>query len=76
MRAAVVLPAGEDMNEWLAVHSMESTPFARVVCHPNIIIYDVSCTAVDFYNEVSLLYGTINDFCTPESCPTMSAGAE
>ncbi|RYG52048.1 hypothetical protein EON66_10145 [archaeon] len=30
--------------------------------------------AVDFYNEVSLLYGTVSDFCTAETCPTMSAG--
>lgn len=29
---------------------------------------------VDFYNEVSLLYGTVSDFCTAETCPTMSAG--
>ena len=52
VRSAVALPDGEDLNEWLAVHT------------------------VDFYNEVSLLYGTISDFCTPESCPTMSAGPE
>jgi MOB kinase activator 1 len=31
---------------------------------------------VDFYNEISLLYGTISDFCTPETCPTMSAGTK
>lgn len=30
--------------------------------------------AVDFFNEVNLLYGTIIEFCTPESCPKMSAG--
>lgn len=30
---------------------------------------------VDFYNEISLLYGTVSDFCTPESCPSMTAGA-
>jgi len=50
MRAAVVLPQGEDLNEWLAVNT------------------------VDFFNEISLLYGTITDFCTKESCPLMSAG--
>lgn len=52
MRSAVLLPEGEDENEWIAVH------------------------VVDFYNEVSLLYGTVSDFCTSESCPTMSAGAK
>lgn len=29
---------------------------------------------VDFYNEASLLFGTVVDYCTPETCPTMSAG--
>ena len=40
MRQAVVLPKGEDVNEWLAVNT------------------------VDFFNEISLLYGTITEFCT------------
>jgi len=51
MRSAVVLPKGEDLNEWLAVNT------------------------VDFFNEISLLYGTITEFCTPTTCPSMSAGA-
>lgn len=29
---------------------------------------------VDFFNEISLLYGTVTEFCTPSSCPVMSAG--
>jgi len=33
-------------------------------------------TAVDFFNEISLLYGTITEFCTPQSCPVMSASAQ
>ncbi|GLE01140.1 hypothetical protein PINS_up009970 [Pythium insidiosum] len=52
IRDAVALPAGEDLNEWLAVHT------------------------VDFFNEVSIVYGTIIEFCTPSSCPQMSAGAK
>jgi MOB kinase activator 1 len=51
MRSAVVLPKGEDLNEWLAVNT------------------------VDFFNEISLLYGTITDYCTAENCPVMNAGA-
>lgn len=31
-------------------------------------------TAVDFFNQINMLYGTITDFCTEESCPVMSAG--
>lgn len=52
MRNAVVLPQGEDLNEWLAVNT------------------------VDFFNEISLLYGTITEFCTKSSCPVMSAGSQ
>eukprot|EP00808_Paulinella_micropora_P017353 g48135.t1 len=52
MRSAVVLPKGEDLNEWLAVNT------------------------VDFFNEISLLYGTITEFCSPTSCPVMSAGPQ
>ena len=31
---------------------------------------------MDFFNEISLLYGTLVQFCTEESCPVMSAGAK
>lgn len=50
MRSAVMLPKGEDLNEWLAVNT------------------------VDFFNEISLLYGTITEFCTVQNCPIMNAG--
>jgi MOB kinase activator 1 len=46
----VELPNGEDLNEWLAVNTIE------------------------FYNEISILYGTLIEFCTPELCAIMSAG--
>jgi len=52
MRSAVVLPKGEDLNEWLAVNT------------------------VDFFNEISLLYGTITEFCSPSTCAVMSAGPQ
>jgi len=52
MKSAVVLPKGEDLNEWLAVNT------------------------VDFFNEISLLYGTITEFCTPSTCAVMSAGPQ
>jgi len=52
MRSAVVLPKGEDLNEWLAVNT------------------------VDFFNEISLLYGTITEFCSRSTCPVMSAGPQ
>jgi len=50
LRSAVMLPEGEDLNEWIAVNT------------------------VDFFNQINMLYGTITDHCTAESCPVMSAG--
>jgi hypothetical protein len=43
LREAVMLPPGEDLNEWLAVNT------------------------VDFYNAISMLYGTLSEYCTPEA---------
>jgi len=34
----------------------------------------VFLAAVDFFNQINMLYGTITEFCTEESCPIMSAG--
>lgn len=31
-------------------------------------------SAVDFFNQINMLYGTITEFCTVESCAVMSAG--
>lgn len=31
---------------------------------------------VDFYNQINLLYGSITEFCSPESCPEMKATDE
>jgi len=52
MKSAVQLPAGENLNEWIAVNT------------------------VDFFNELSMLYGTISEYCTSESCPIMCAGSQ
>jgi hypothetical protein len=30
--------------------------------------------AVDFFNQINLLYGSIAEFCNDESCPVMNAG--
>lgn len=50
LRMAVMLPVGENENEWIAFH------------------------LVDFFKQITMLYGTILPYCTDESCPTMSAG--
>lgn len=50
LQLAVKLPDGEDLNEWIAVNT------------------------VDFFNQLNMLYGTLTEFCTAETCPVMSAG--
>lgn len=34
----------------------------------------VAVHVIDFFNEISLLFGTISEFCTVDSCPQMTAG--
>ena len=29
---------------------------------------------MDFFNQVNMLYGTITEFCSPSTCPKMTAG--
>lgn len=29
---------------------------------------------VDFFNRINLIYGTVCDYCTEKTCPTMSGG--
>lgn len=52
LQDAVLLPEGEDRNEWLAV------------------------STVDFFNQINLLYGSIEEYCTKECCPLMTAGPQ
>jgi len=78
MKSAVALPEGEDENEWFAVHSEWAHALWGAVMvgvpPPPHVSTSRAAAAVDFYNEVSLLYGTVSDFCKPDCCPTMSAG--
>lgn len=81
LRDAVRLPPGEDLNEWLAVNSKPHTAYSLL---ENVKLFFLLCTnelinaflfkAVDFFNQVNILYGTLMEFCTPTTCPTMSAG--
>lgn len=34
----------------------------------------LAVNTVDFYNAASVLYGSLEEFCTASSCPVMSAG--
>nr|DAD44270.1 TPA_asm: hypothetical protein HUJ06_002500 [Nelumbo nucifera] len=45
-----------------------------ILCILNVFLCSLSFSAVDFFNQVNILYGTLTEFCTPSNCPTMSAG--
>eukprot|EP01118_Nematostelium_gracile_P018791 TRINITY_DN8485_c0_g1_i1.p1 TRINITY_DN8485_c0_g1~~TRINITY_DN8485_c0_g1_i1.p1 ORF type:complete len:246 (-),score=73.33 TRINITY_DN8485_c0_g1_i1:36-773(-) len=34
----------------------------------------LSLNVLNFFNQINLLYGSISEYCTPQSCPTMNAG--
>ncbi|KAJ0714057.1 putative MOB kinase activator family [Helianthus annuus] len=36
----------------------------------------LAINAVDFFNPVNILYGTVTEFCTSSTCPTMIAGTK
>ena len=72
LRKAVKLPEGEDLNEWLAVNGKIKTRN-----HTRTKGYSAdNHTVVDFYNQINLLYGSITEFCSPQSCPEMKATDE
>ena len=54
------LPEGEDLNEWLAVHSTSTYAL------PDLCAIAERCIlAVDFFNHLNMLYGTVTEFCIP-----------
>lgn len=78
LRNAVALPDGEDLNEWVAVNSEYRTCFGPPILDNNnnnhYHIFFSAFSAVDFFNQINMLYGTITEFCTEDSCGIMSAG--
>ncbi|KJE92333.1 Mob1 [Capsaspora owczarzaki ATCC 30864] len=34
----------------------------------------LALNTVDFYNQINLIYATLSEFCTAETCPSMTAG--
>lgn len=82
LKAAVKLPPDEDENEWLAVHgalwrkgdSQVGLAGRRSNLSPLPPLLPLA--AVDFFNRINLIYGTVCDFCDSESCPHMSGGTK
>ena len=49
------------MNEWLAVHGLSAYLYSIVYYW--VLTYVI---AVDFFNHLNMLYGTVTEFCTPQ----------
>ncbi|CEP19552.1 hypothetical protein [Parasitella parasitica] len=66
------LPKYVDINEWLAFNStyMEIS----IVMVKAEVVDSVAIIAFEFFNHINLFYGTITNFCTLQTCATMSAG--
>lgn len=63
------MPAGLDYNEWLASYSeyqLSSVPILRILIYFFII-------AIQIFEYVNLVYGTISEHCTTTGCPDMTA---
>lgn len=75
LRNAVALPDGEDLNEWVAVNSKSHSHYSHHKLMFLLQFYrSFLDVAVDFFNQINMLYGTITEFCTEDSCSIMSAG--
>lgn len=65
------------MNGLRSIVSILSSSFRRSLAHSLLFVtanFLSHISAVDFFNQINMLYGTITEFCTEESCPIMSAG--
>lgn len=73
----VQLPPGEDLNEWCGpscVYARRSRRVWRGDSTSVLWYCRLAVNTVDFFNAISMLYGTLTECCTAESCPTMCAG--
>jgi len=72
------LPTGSRYNTVLMARqkTLGSADLADQVKLPNGASVEewLAITTIDFFNELNLLIGAIQDLCTEQSCPQMSAG--
>lgn len=59
------------MNGWQSMVRKTPTVF-RIASS----VANGSSIVVDFFNQINLLYGSITEFCSPQSCPEMKATDE
>lgn len=50
---------------------MNKTSTIDLIVYNNLLLFIL---VVDFFNRINLIYGTISDYCTEQTCPIMSGG--
>ena len=73
----VDLPAGVDYNEWLASYSKYRRN-TLLIAHTKVLLTIFSLSfylsvAIQIFEYVNLVYGTISEHCTTNGCPDMTA---
>ena len=71
----VKLPKGEDFNDWLAVHVVDFFNRLDLNCQHHRKKWKIDSLSLPF-DRINLIYGTVCEQCSKESCPTMSGGAK
>lgn len=72
LRTIVDMPAGLDFNEWLASYSEYQLSHLCQYCG-KLIPSSYSLLAIQIFEYVNLVYGTISEHCTTTGCPDMTA---
>jgi len=74
------IPEGTHQHELLrhAAETLGSGNLRDAVALPSGEDRDewVAVNTVDFFNQINMLYGTITEFCTDQTCPIMSASSK
>lgn len=70
----VVLPRYVDQGEWLALNRMYSYAGGYVERRGLIKPYRQKFPVFEFFDMLNKFYGVVQEFCTPQNCPSMSAG--
>jgi Mob1/phocein family len=74
LKTAVRLPPKEDLDDWLCVNSSLLSLSPPLYLSLSLSSFSLTfIEAIDFYNQVNHLYGSVSEFCTERSCPIMSA---
>ncbi|XP_055331131.1 MOB kinase activator 2-like [Paramacrobiotus metropolitanus] len=63
------------LNRSLMQRFIQTSQLRQIICLPSEIELSewLASQIIPFFNNVNLLYGTISEFCTQSTCPTMSA---